>query len=83
MGWAIVMGHTKRQFQITNLLKVDSKPEFLKINILQVVMFQNALMDPKILKEKQISLFFSMSFGIFLSFQFFFESLCLFNYMRM
>jgi hypothetical protein len=32
-------------------------------------MFQNVLVDPKILKEKQISLFFSMSFGIFMSFQ--------------
>jgi hypothetical protein len=33
-------------------------------------MFQNVLMDPKILKEKQIFLYFSMSFGIFVSFQF-------------
>ncbi len=32
-------------------------------------MFQNVLMDSKIVKEKQISLFFSMSFGIFVSFQ--------------
>jgi hypothetical protein len=30
MGWAIVIGHTKRQFQITNLLEVDSKLEFSK-----------------------------------------------------
>jgi hypothetical protein len=50
---------TKRQFQTSNLLKVDSKLElFIYIYILQVVMFQNVLMDPKILKEKQISLFF-------------------------
>ncbi len=28
MGWAIVVGCTKRQFQIANLLEVDSKPEF-------------------------------------------------------
>jgi hypothetical protein len=42
---------------------------FLKINILQVVMFQNVFMDPKILKEKQITLLLSMSFGIFASFQ--------------
>jgi hypothetical protein len=42
----------KRQFQTANLLEVDSKPEFLKINILQVIMFQNVLMDPKISKEK-------------------------------
>ncbi len=32
-------------------------------------MFQNVLMNPKISKEKQISLFFSMSFGIFVFFQ--------------
>jgi hypothetical protein len=32
-------------------------------------MFQNVLMDLKISKDKQISLFFSMSFGIFVSFQ--------------
>ncbi len=69
MGWAKVIGCTKRQFQTTNLLEVNSKLKFLKINILQVVMFQNVLMDPKILKEKQISFFFSMSFGIFVSFQ--------------
>ncbi len=30
MGWAIVIGCTKRQFQIANLLEVDSKLEFLK-----------------------------------------------------
>jgi len=28
-GWAIVVGCTKRQFQIANLLKVDYKPNFL------------------------------------------------------
>jgi hypothetical protein len=33
-------------------------------------MFQNVFMDLKILKEKQIFLYFSMSFGIFVSFQF-------------
>jgi hypothetical protein len=30
VGWAIVVGHTKRQFQTTNLLEVNSKPEFFK-----------------------------------------------------
>jgi hypothetical protein len=72
VGWAIVIGHTKKQFQIANLLKADSKPEFKgkkKKNILQVVVFQNVLMDPKVLKEKQISLFFSMSFEVFVPFQ--------------
>jgi hypothetical protein len=34
-------------------------------------MFQNVLIGPKVLKGKQISLFFSMSFGIFVSFRFF------------
>jgi hypothetical protein len=64
--WAIVVG----QFETTNLLEVDSKfGFFFKIHILQVVMFQNVLMDPKVSKEKQIFLFFSMSFGIFVSFQ--------------
>jgi hypothetical protein len=48
VGWAIVIGCTKKQFQTANLLEVDSKLEFLKLNILQVVMFQNVLMDPKI-----------------------------------
>ncbi len=72
MGWAIVVGHTKRQFQIANLLEVDFKSKILKINILQVVMFQNVLMDLKISKDKQISLFFSISFGIFVSIQNFF-----------
>jgi hypothetical protein len=54
----MIVGCTKRQFQTENLLEVNSKLEFLKLNILQVVMFQNVLMDPKILKKKQISLFF-------------------------
>ncbi len=48
MGWAIVVGHTKRQFQIANLLK---------INTLQVVMFQIVLMDIKILKEIYIYIY--------------------------
>ncbi len=52
VGWAIAIGCTKRQFQTTNLLEVDFKPKFLNINILQVVMFQDVFMDPKILKEK-------------------------------
>jgi hypothetical protein len=39
----------------------------------EVVMFQNVIMNLKISKEKQISLFFSMSFGIFVFFFFFNE----------
>jgi len=47
-------------------------------------MFQNVLTDPKILKEKQISLIFSMSFEIFVSFQKIkIESLCYFNFIHM
>ncbi len=46
-------------------------------------MFQNVLMDPKISKEKQISLTFSMSFGIFVSFQKKIELLCLSNFIHM
>jgi len=48
-------------------------------------MFQNVSMDPKILKEKQIFLFFKMSFEIFVSFQknIFFDSLCLFNFIHL
>ncbi len=58
MGWAIVVGHTKRQFQTTNLLKVDFKLEFFKINILQFAMFQNVFMDPKILEGNKSFYFF-------------------------
>ncbi len=29
-GWAIIIGHTNRQFQIANLLEVDFKPNFLQ-----------------------------------------------------
>jgi hypothetical protein len=50
-------------------------------------MFQNVLMDPKILEDKQISLFiFSMSFGIFVSFQLLLLLLlflCLSNFIHM
>jgi len=33
VGWAIVVGCTKRQFQTANLLKVNPKLKFLKIKI--------------------------------------------------
>jgi hypothetical protein len=78
VGWAIVVGHTKRQFQIANLLEVDFKSKILKINILQVVMFQNVLMDIKISKDKQI-FFFSIFLGIFVSIQIFFLNICVFS----
>jgi hypothetical protein len=65
------MGYSCRLYikTIPNLLEVDSKLFFKKMSILQVAMFQNVLMDLKILREKKISLFFSMSFEIFVSFQ--------------
>jgi hypothetical protein len=78
----MVVGFTKRQFQTANLLKVDSKPKFLKINILQVVIFQNVLMDLKILKDKQISLFFSMFLESLCPFKKI-EYLCLSNFIHM
>jgi hypothetical protein len=40
-------------------------------------------MDPKMLKEKQISLFVSMFFGIYVSFQKNIEYLCLSNFIHM
>ncbi len=30
MGWAIIIGRAKKQFQTANLLEVDSKLDFLK-----------------------------------------------------
>jgi len=63
VGWAIVVGCTKRQFQTTNLLKVDSKAEFLII-ILQVVMFQNVLMDIKIYKKESFFIFFNVFWNL-------------------
>jgi len=53
-----LMGYSRRQFQNANLLEVDSGLECLKINILQIVMFQNVLIDFKISKRKKIFLFF-------------------------
>jgi hypothetical protein len=53
VGWAIVIGCTKKQFQTANLLKVNYKLELKKRNISQVLIFQNVLMDFKILKEKK------------------------------
>jgi hypothetical protein len=42
-------------------------------------MFQNVLMDPKVSKEKQISLVFSMFFGILGSFKIIIIILCVFS----
>jgi hypothetical protein len=62
------MGYYRRSYKrtISNCKFIRGR---FQSGILQVVMFQNVLMDPKISKEKQISLFSSMSFEIFVSFQ--------------
>jgi hypothetical protein len=78
------MGYSRRSYKniISNCKFIRSQFQigiFEKINVLQVVMFQNVLIDPKILKEKQISLFFPClleflypfkKIGIIVSFQF-------------
>ncbi len=56
------MGYNQRLYKkiISNCKFIRSRFQtiFFKNKHLQVAMFQNVLMDPKILKEKQISLFF-------------------------
>jgi hypothetical protein len=79
VGWAIIIGHPKRQFQTTNLLEVDSKSEFFE-NKHFTSCNVSTCPYPKVSKEEHISLIFSMSFGslcpfkkklkIFVSFQF-------------
>jgi len=51
-----------KKFQTAHLLEVNSKLEFFKNKHLQVVMFQNDLMDPKMSKEKNKSLYFFQRF---------------------
>jgi len=68
VGWAIVVSCTKKQFQIANLLKVESKPKFLE-NKYFTSCNVSKCPYPKILNEKQIFLLFLMCFGIFVSFQ--------------
>ncbi len=69
MGWVVIVGHTKKQFQTTNLFEVNSKLEFLKTKHLTNVKFQNVLMDLKVSGKKK-SLYF---------FQCLLESLCPFK----
>jgi hypothetical protein len=73
----------KKKIANANLLEVDSKLKFLKNKHFTSYNVSNVVMDPKISKEKQISLFFSMSFGIFVSFQKKLESLCFSNFIHM
>jgi hypothetical protein len=81
------MGYSHRSYKKTipnyKFIKSRFQTRIFKIYILQVVMFQNVLMDPKILKEKEIFLFFSMFFGIFVFFKKKFESLCFSNFIHM
>jgi len=53
VGWAIVVGCTKKTIQNCKFIKSRFQTKILKLNILQVVvMFQNVLLDLKISKEK-------------------------------
>ncbi len=69
MGYNRIVGHTKRQFQTTNLLEVESKSKNNK-NKHFTSCNDSKCPYPKVSKEKQISLFFSM---------FFLDSLCPFK----
>jgi hypothetical protein len=79
------MGYSHRSYKkiISNLLEIDFKLEFLKINISHVVMFQNVLMDSKILEEKQIFFFSQCLLEFFGRFKPKFEYLCLSNFIHM
>ncbi len=69
-----LIGHTKRQFQTAKFIRGQFQTGILKqTNILQVVMFQNVLMN-----LKQIFLFFSMSFLMFVCPFNFKNNLCVF-----
>jgi hypothetical protein len=56
----MVVGCTKKKSKLQIYIS-QFQTEFLKKkNILQLVMFQNVLMDPKISKEKQINVFWNL-----------------------
>ncbi len=62
------MGYSYRSYKniISNCKFIRDRFQIgiLKINILQVVMFQNVFMDSKILKEKQIFFFFNVFWNL-------------------
>ncbi len=85
MGWAILIGHTKRQFQIANVLEVNFKPIFfLNKHFTNVTTcFKMFLWILSYRKKNKFQEIFSMSFGSFMSFQKKkFESLCLSNFIH-
>jgi hypothetical protein len=67
VGWVIVIGRTKRQFPIANLLKVNSKP-FLKKKLFTSWNVSKCPYRSSDIERKKNLLFFSMSFVIFVSF---------------
>jgi len=77
VGWAIVIGCTKRQFQIANLLEVDSKLEFLKNKHLSSCNVSKCSYGNKSLY------FFQCLLESLCFFNFFFESLCFSNFIQM
>jgi hypothetical protein len=56
MGWAIIVGRIRRQFQIANLLKVDSKPEFSKNKHFRNCNVSKCPYESYIERKKKISL---------------------------
>ncbi len=83
MGWAIVVGHTKRQFQIANLLEINSKPEFAKNKHFTSCNVSKCPYGSQDIKRETNLLLFAMFFGIFVFFQKKLEFLCLSNFIHM
>jgi hypothetical protein len=83
VGWVIVVGHTKRQFKIANLLKVAPKLESPKNKHFTSCNVSKCPYGSQDIKRETNLLFFSMSFGIFVFFQKKLESLCLSDFIQM
>jgi hypothetical protein len=69
VGWVIVVGHTKRQFQIANLLKVDFRLESSKNKHFTSCNVSKCPYGSQDIKRETNHFFFPMSFGIFVFFQ--------------
>jgi hypothetical protein len=82
VGWAIVVGHTKRQFQTVNLLEVDSKSEFFK-NKHFISCFKMSLWILRYQKRNKSFYFFQCLLEPLCLFKNKFESLCLSNFIQM
>ncbi len=66
MGWVIVIGCTKKQFQIANLFEVNSKLEILRTKHFTNVKFQNVLMGSQGIKRKiNLCIFFNVFWNLF------------------